>query len=337
MYTDEQKKLNKLFELFNVNAECCGITRDGSIVNSYIRLYPPTKLLKLNSILNEIGIALKSFSKPEIEILPGKDILRIKSLCNLPGKENLCDNYFYNTHIDTSMNFILGRKINGKELITDFSKNPHMLISGTTGSGKSTLIHTIIANSIKNKINLLIIDPKRIEFSPYSSFDNVSVGSTTNDLLKYLDFLISEMEQRFYILERNIGVKTFLFGKILLIIDEIADLFINDYSGILEDKIILLAQKSRAVGIHCILSTQRPSCDIISGNIKANFPGRIACKTASRVDSRIIMDKSGAELLIGNGDAIINNYENSYERFQVFYSDANSNIEWLNSFEDSIS
>jgi S-DNA-T family DNA segregation ATPase FtsK/SpoIIIE len=328
-----QQKLNILFEDFRIKAECLSVKNFENSMIFYIRSYPPTKLSKINSILDEIGLCLKSFSKPELEIVPGTDLFKIKVLSNLPQKELLLENYFFNTHFDSSMNFLLGRKVNGEELITDFAKNPHMIISGTTGSGKSTLVHTIIANAIKNNINLLLIDPKRIEFAPYRIFDNVSVGFTSQDLSRFLDILISDMDYRFNVLEKN-GDGTFLFGKTLLIIDEVADIFSNDENNFIKNKLCLLTQKSRAVGIHCLLSTQRPSCDIIDGKIKANFPARLACKTASKVDSRIILDKSGAETLLGNGDALISNYENIYERFQAFYSNAESNVKWLQTFKN---
>lgn len=204
---------------------------------------------------------------------------------------------------------------------TDLNKNPHILISGTTGSGKSTLLHCIIKSlNLLNNIELTLIDPKYIEFSKYKENNNVIFDS--NVVLNYLDDLIVKMNYRYKLMERNnLGADYFQkkanLKHIVTIIDEFADLFLQNES--IAERVKVLAQKGRAAGIHLIIATQRPSSTIIDGVIKANFPARICLKTASRVDSRIVLDKTGAESLAGNGDAIINNYQYSYLRFQSYY------------------
>ena len=218
----------------------------------------------------------------------------------------------------------IGSSVNGKDIIFDLAKNPHTLVAGTTGSGKSVLLHTIIGNTLSYyDVDTYIIDPKNIEFSSYKGMKNVQVYNTFDQAVQCLHTLHEIMETRYrIILERKLPVNFFLseqkeYPKIVLIIDEFADLIMQDNGKTLHKLVCRLANKSRAAGIFCILATQRPSVSVINGEIKANFSARISFKVSSQVDSRVILDASGADHLSGNGDAIIRNYKYNYQRFQA--------------------
>jgi S-DNA-T family DNA segregation ATPase FtsK/SpoIIIE len=196
---------------------------------------------------------------------------------------------------------------------------PHLLVGGTTGSGKSVFLNNVItglmAASTKKPVNIILIDPKRVEFTPYQEIPQLAHPILTEvvDAVAILEEAEKLMDQRYNRITklsvRNITEYNeqeeekmpFLF----VIIDEFSDLVMQDESGNVKKSIIRLAQKSRAVGIHVIIATQRPSSDVIDGLIKANFPARIAFKTSSKVDSRIILDENGAEVLLGKGDMIV--------------------------------
>jgi S-DNA-T family DNA segregation ATPase FtsK/SpoIIIE len=190
---------------------------------------------------------------------------------------------------------------------------PHMLVGGTTGSGKSTVLHTMIANLIPHNCILHLMDTKNVEFAPYDcGFKNIKVFREYNQCLEQLKALTQEMEWRY----NNLSVKDLPYH--VLIIDEFADIIIQDETKEFQTTLCKLAQKSRAAKIHIILATQRPSANIINGSIKANFPTRLSCKVASALESKIVLDGKGAEKLNGHGDALIKS--NDCMRFQVAYT-----------------
>ena len=205
----------------------------------------------------------------------------------------------------------------------DLSKNPHMIVAGTTGSGKSTLIHNIIANLLNyNDVYMYLIDPKGIEFSDYekNNIPNVEVGYTYSDVINTLNTVLIAMEYRYEVMRKGLSLDSIPY--IVLIIDEFADLIMQDKENQFYTKLCQLAQKCRAAKISIVLSTQRPSVNVIDGTIKANFPARIACRVASHVDSRVILDAVGAENLLGQGDALLRDNLRYLDRFQVAYTDA---------------
>ncbi len=209
----------------------------------------------------------------------------------------------------------LGVDIAGKPVFADLAKMPHLLIGGTTGSGKSVALNCFILSlmSIKkpSELKFVLIDPKRIEFSVYNN-QSYLLGPVVTDnkqAASVLQYLVDEMERRYTLFEetmvRNIGEyndKGEFLPYIVCVIDEFADLIAADKS--VDDHVQRLAQKARAAGIHLILATQRPSVDVVTGVLKANFPTRMAFKVASQFDSRTILDMPGAENLLGRGDAL---------------------------------
>ena len=217
---------------------------------------------------------------------------------------------------------ILGRNRDGSPLIMDLIELPHLLISGSTGSGKSILLHSIINGLLLNSsTKLALIDPKRVEFSYYDKLPELvhPIGKDVKTSISILQYLIDEMEFRFNVLEkykaRDISNYKKYMPYIVLIIDEFADLMMASKKEV-QELVCKLAQKSRACGIHLIISTQRPSVNVITGIIKANFSARISCKVSASVDSRTILDRNGAETLTGKGDAIINCNQYSFKRFK---------------------
>ena len=225
---------------------------------------------------------------------------------------------------------LLGKAVLGDNVISDLSKMPHCLIAGATGSGKSVCINTIIMSILMNarpdEIKMIMIDPKKVELASYTNLPHMIAPVITEAHGAYsaLNWLVKEMQLRYEIL-KQLGVRNILafnnrhinqelesslsmsipvkMHGIVAIIDEFADLMMASSSD-LETPIARIAQMARAVGIHLILATQRPSREVITGLIKANFPTRIAFKVASRVNSQIILDDVGAENLLGNGDML---------------------------------
>jgi S-DNA-T family DNA segregation ATPase FtsK/SpoIIIE len=225
---------------------------------------------------------------------------------------------------------LLGKAVNGDYVMNDLAKMPHCIIAGATGSGKSVCINTIVMSIVLNakpdQIKMIMVDPKKVELTPYSRLPHMLAPVITEPqgAAAALNWLVKEMEKRYEIL-KLVGVRNIdSFNKrtinleqeaslgreipthmpfIVGIIDELADLMMVASSDI-ETPIARIAQMARAVGIHLILATQRPSREVITGLIKANFPTRISFKVASRVNSQIVLDETGAETLLGNGDML---------------------------------
>ncbi len=215
----------------------------------------------------------------------------------------------------------LGLDISGKSVYIDLSKMPHLLIAGSTGTGKSVCLNVLLASlllrSSPNEVRMILIDPKKVELNHYESIPQLLTPVVTNmrDASAVLSNVVREMETRYELMglarARNLrdwNAARALAGEspmpyMLVVIDELADLMMVAPAEV-EDAIIRLAQKSRAVGIHLLLATQRPSADVITGMIKANVPSRIAFAVSSQVDSRVILDAGGAESLLGSGDML---------------------------------
>ena len=215
----------------------------------------------------------------------------------------------------------LGKDISGNAVWTDLARMPHLLIAGTTGSGKSgcinTLLTSILLRATPDDVRMILIDPKRIELNFYESIPHLltPVVSSPKEASAVLQNVVAEMEKRYERLSlvraRNLPEANRAFRArgedplpyLLVVIDELADLMMVSPQAV-EDAVIRLAQKSRAVGIHLVLATQRPSVDVITGMIKANVPSRIAFAVSSQTDSRVILDGAGAESLLGQGDML---------------------------------
>ena len=210
----------------------------------------------------------------------------------------------------------LGADIKGTPMFADLAKMPHLLIGGTTGSGKSVGLNTFMLSLISAKkpadLKFVLIDPKKIEFSVYNNQKYMMgpVITESTDAVKVLSWLAQEMDKRYDIFAENMSKNLAEYNEkgdghlpyIVCVIDEFADLMAVDKS--VEKDVMRLAQKARAAGIHLLLATQRPSVDVVTGVLKANFPTRLAYKMASRIDSQTILDMPGAEMLIGRGDCL---------------------------------
>jgi DNA segregation ATPase FtsK/SpoIIIE, S-DNA-T family len=314
-------QFNQILNSFSIKAQCL----QASQVNNYVfydcKLQPSAKVKDLQKYGDEISLALKMPCKPSMKILHEKGVVRVEFALPREKPLMLLD-LFSNDNVPVGdLVCLLGQKVDGDSVWMDLLQNPHMLIAGTTGSGKSTLLHNIIANIFNyNNASLILMDPKRIEFPQYEKMRNTQVYYTYDQAVEVLSNLIEIMEDRYN--KIRTGWSPCDLKPMLLIVDEFADLIMQDKGDMFYERLCRLAQKCRAARISIILSTQRPSVNIINGAIKANFPARIACKVASHVDSKVILDSTGAENLLGKGDAFLRDNFRHMERFQVAYTDA---------------
>lgn len=310
---DKVVQLNNIFQLYNIEASCLNCKEYVRLRTYDIRLKPHCRVKHLEQYLNEISIALKTPSLPTLRVLTEQGIVRLEYLLPNHSNLNLFDLALQTTIIDAKLPCLLGETYYGAPAWLDMSQAPHMLIGGTTGSGKSTLLHTMVANFIPQDVILHLMDTKQVEFMPYrQGFKNIDVTLEYNQCLDALKQLEDEMEQRYRAQNKQSNTSH------VVIIDEYADIVMRDDNKTFQTTLCKLAQKSRAANIHIVLATQRPSANIINGSIKANFPTRLSCKTASSMESRIILDNKGAEQLNGKGDAILKT--NDCMRFQAAYT-----------------
>jgi len=321
---DKINSFNKTLQSFKIKAICVAYKHIDNYFYYDIKLNPSTKVKDLTKYLDEISLSLQAPCKPSIKVIHNKGIIRLEFAQVRASSLNLFD-LFTNTNIPRGdLICLLGQTVDGRKMWMDLTQNPHLIVSGTTGSGKSCLLHNIIANVFNySGAKLFLMDPKNIEFSEYDRRikDKVNVVYSYEESLFMLDNLLEIMETRYSLLRKGKNITDFPY--ILLIVDEFADLIMQDNEDQFYNKLCRLAQKCRAARIHIILSTQRPSVNIINGTIKANFPARIACRVASQVDSKVILDTGGAENLLGQGDALIRDNFRQLERFQIAYTTPN--------------
>lgn len=315
------QNFNEILKSFNIKAFCTNYQKIDNYSYFDLRLSPNTKVKDLQKYSDEISLLLKTPCKPSVKILHSQGLVRLEFITLRKHVLNLFE-YFTNDQVPTGeLICLLGKTVDDQRVWMDLIQNPHMIISGTTGSGKSTLLNNIIANVLNyNQAALFLMDPKHIEFSEYEIHfkDDIQVSYSYNECVYMLDTLIDVMEQRYNLLRQNLLYKD--INPILIIIDEFADLIIQDTDNSFYSKLCQLSQKCRAAKMSIILSTQRPSVDIVNGIIKANFPARISCRVVSHVDSRVILDSVGAEKLLGNGDALLRDNFRYLERFQIAYT-----------------
>lgn len=299
-------------------------TYTGPVVTTFE--FKPAANVKVSKILNlqdDLAMALKAQTIRIQAPIPGKDVVGIEvpneDTQTIFLKEMLDSEIFQNSKSPLTM--ILGKDIVGKPFITDLKKLPHLLIAGTTGSGKSVGINAMILSLLyKNSpdnLRLVMIDPKMLEFSMYNDIPHLLTPVITKaaDAINALANMVSEMERRYTLMSKtktkNIenynekaqkeGYETMPY--IVIVIDELADLMMTSGKDV-EYSIARLAQMARASGIHLIVATQRPSVDVVTGLIKANLPSRLSYKVGQRIDSKIILDSMGAESLLGRGDML---------------------------------
>jgi S-DNA-T family DNA segregation ATPase FtsK/SpoIIIE len=308
------KTLEDILERYRINAVC----ESSGCVNNYryfdLRLSPPTKVASISRILTDLSIALR-LSNPNLRIIEECGIVRLEFFSK--DKPSISFWGTKKSHSDAVIPLNLGMSPEGIQQIVDLKTCPHILVSGTTGSGKSTVLHTIIANLLSvSDLNLHLIDTKLVELIPYVSVAK-TVSTTYEESLSVLDYLVNLMEFRY----SHPGE----YPVEVLVIDECADLFFGDEDKRLHKTLLRLVQKCRAAKIHVIMATQRPSAKILDGDVKANFPVKIACKAASKVDSRVVLGVAGAEALLGKGDAYLSD-GTTMKRFQCYYSEAKETL-----------
>ena len=330
----QARKLENTLMSFGVEGKVVAI-RPGPVI-TMIEFEPAlgVKISKVTGLADDLALALKALSIRIVAPVPGKAVIGIevpnpkRQLVTL--REVLGNEVFHKSA--SRLTIALGKDITGQSVITDLAKMPHLLIAGATGTGKSvglnSMIVSILYKATPEEVRFLMVDPKRIELSTYEGIPHLLHPVVTNPKVATtsLRWAVEEMERRYGLLSdlevRNIEnynqklikeqkvytddedePRLRLLPYIVIIIDELADLMLV-CSRETEEYLIRLAQKSRASGIHLILATQRPSVDVITGLIKANFPTRISFQVSSKVDSRTILDTGGAERLLGNGDML---------------------------------
>src|SRR5499427_2494559 len=306
---------------FGVEATVIGQISGPRVTRYELQLAPGTKVSKVAALKDDLSYALATTEIRILAPIPGKQAVGVE-LPNLsPNLVTLGDIFDDLPATASPLSVWLGKDISGAAVWTDLARMPHLLIAGTTGSGKSGCINTILTSillrSTPDDVRLILIDPKRIELGYYESIPHLltSVVSVPKEAATVLHNVVAEMERRYerlsFVRARSLGEANRAFRKrgeqelpyLLVVIDELADLMMVSPQEV-EDSIIRLAQKSRAVGIHLVLETQRPSVDVITGMIKANVPSRIAFAVSSQTDSRVILDQAGAESLLGQGDML---------------------------------
>lgn len=330
-----QAEMNSVLNELGIDGNCIRAEAHRHLAYYDIKLAcRPSALSKLQRSATAIALEIKSQTVPLMRLVPEEGIVRLQVALSkaqpIPFMTILNGEKVPNPD-QMVFPMLLGESEEGRKLWMDMNKNPHLLIAGSTGSGKSTLLHTLIANGLMlhalraRNVHIYLNDPKRIEFQEYGrpELSDVvkEIASSYSETLSQLEYLAAVMDDR-YVQMGEIGMRSIEENPqhlplILCIVDEVADLMIQDKGRKLEAIIVKLAQKGRAAGIFMVLATQRPSVNVITGLIKANFPGRIACKTASKVDSMVILDRVGAETLLGRGDAVLKNQQFESLRFQV--------------------
>lgn len=327
--------LTNILKSFKINAECVRYTRVRNISLYDILLSPMARVQHIEKYVSEIALALKLKSVPLIRPIPEEGIVRLEAVIEAPHKISYFDNISkINIPNNYEIPIYLGSSINDKPIIIDMAQNPHMLVSGTTGSGKSVFLHNLIAGSLRLiNTDIFIVDTKQIEFKSYSIFNNIKIANDYVEAMVMLKFINGLMEYRY---KTMCDDNKATFNNAVLIIDELADVILQDEEKKFTQLLCKIAQKCRSANIYIVVSTQRPSVDVLPGIIRANLPARVAFKTASHIDSKIILNEVGGEKLVGYGDAIINNYKYRYERFQATYLTANEVCEKYSNFAFSL-
>ncbi|MCL1901500.1 MAG: FtsK/SpoIIIE domain-containing protein, partial [Firmicutes bacterium] len=325
-YEEKANELEKVLEDFKIFAKVVNITPSSSVTRYELQMPPGMPVARILNRADDIAMALSSVGDVRIEApIPGKSLLGIevpnKKRKIIVIKEVLDTKEFFEAK--SKMAFPLGRDINGNNYVVDIARMPHLLIAGATGSGKSVCLNSLIISLLyragPEDLRIILIDPKRVEFNIYADIPHLLIKSIINEQDKAIsafNWAIEEMERRFALFKKKNAKDIDSYNdridksaenklaRILIVVDELAELMSSKKAGEVEEKIQRLAQLSRAAGIHLVLATQRPSVDVITGLIKANMPSRIAFRVISQVDSRTIMDYAGAEKLLGDGDMI---------------------------------
>lgn len=368
--------LEKTFQEFGLNVKVVEVDTGPVITQYELELEAGLRLNKVTALAEDLAIALRVPSVRVVAPIPGKNtvgvevpndvrvMVRLKELLESAGEQME----------KLRLPLFLGKDVSGHPLLVDLCKMPHLLIAGRTGTGKSVCLNTLILSLLMTRtpdqVKMLMIDPKMVELSPYMRIPHL-MHPVITDMKKaeaVLGWAVDKMEERYDLLAR-VGVRHLdsynKLGKdvilqklgidrlseeaervpdqmpyIVIVADEMADMMMTSGKDV-EAHIIRLAQKSRAVGIHLVLATQKPTVDVITGLIKSNLPSRIAFQVSSRVDSRVVLDEMGAEKLLGNGDMLYlaPGTSNLYRAQGTFVSDeeVNTVIEFFSDQEPQYS
>ncbi|MEP7001270.1 MAG: DNA translocase FtsK [bacterium] len=334
-------KLMDALRTFKVDGELVGRTTGPVVTQFEIEPAPGVKVRQIANLSNDLALAMRAASIRIVAPIPGRGAVGVE--VPNPTPEMVAFRELIE-HADfrgarAALPIVLGKDLEGKPVIADLAKMPHLLIAGATGSGKSVCVNTIITSLVyrhtPKTLRFLMVDPKMVELSVYNTLPHLrhKVITDNRDAAAVLKWAVMEMQERYELLAAN-GCRNLqdfnrrvldesplktprrkdvafedsvyrgaVLPYIVVVIDEMADLMMT-VQGEVETPIAMLAQKARAIGIHLILATQRPSVNVITGLIKANFPSRIAFRVAGQVDSRTIIDGAGAEMLLGNGDML---------------------------------
>ena len=306
---------------FGIVATVTGQIAGPRVTRYELQLAPGTKVSKVAALKDDLSYALATTEIRILAPIPGKQAVGVEVPNLAPNLVTLGDIYDDLPATASPLSVWLGKDISGTAVWADLARMPHILIAGTTGSGKSGCINamltSILLRATPDEVRMILVDPKRIELGYYESIPHLltPVVSSPKEAAAVLTNVVAEMDRRYERLSsvrarslpeanrtfRQRGDETLPY--LLVVIDELADLMMVSPQAV-EDAVIRLAQKSRAVGIHLVLATQRPSVDVITGMIKANVPSRIAFAVSSQTDSRVILDQAGAETLLGQGDML---------------------------------
>ncbi len=323
--TETQRQLEKVLQDFGVQAKVIRVTRGPVITRYELAPAPGVKISRIVNLADDIALALAARDVRIEAPIPGKAAIGIevpnKHPRAVPFREVLETPDF--KQVQSKLKVALGKDISNYPVIADLSKMPHLLVAGATGSGKSvcvtSIINSILFNASPNEVKFLMIDPKMVELNLYNGIPHLLAPVVTDPkkAATALKWVVKEMETR-YELFAAAGVRDIIrynqvkatepstvpaMPSVVVIIDELADLMIVAADDV-EEAICRLAQMARAAGIHLVIATQRPSVDVITGVIKANIPSRISFAVTSQIDSRTILDSTGAEKLLGKGDML---------------------------------
>ena len=334
-------KLMEALRTFRVDGELVGRTTGPVVTQFEVEPAPGVKVRQFANLSNDLALAMRAPSIRIVAPIPGRGAVGVEvpnPVSEIVSFRELIEARDFQS-ARAALPIALGKDLEGKPVIADLAKMPHLLIAGATGSGKSVCVNTIITSlayrHTPRTLRFLMVDPKMVELSVYNTLPHLrhKVITDNRDAASVLKWAVMEMQDRYELLAangcrnvqdfnkrvqdgaqmklpknpelafENTEYKGSILPYIVVVIDEMADLMMT-VQGEVETPIAMLAQKARAIGIHLILATQRPSVNVITGLIKANFPSRIAFRVASQIDSRTIIDGSGAEMLLGNGDML---------------------------------